>query len=118
MQSVSIRTLAACAAFAVTLGVASASFAQDPEPPAGHPFSKITKGMPDAQVRDILGSPNSTNSYPTGKGWIPGYGWWGTDAHRWEWFYKGKGRIVFNTRWFSSRMKVIRVLYDPSEDGY
>lgn len=118
MQSVSFRAIAICAALGLALGLAAASHAQDQEPPAGHPFSKITKGMPDAQVRDILGTPTSTNSYPTGKSWIPGYGWWGTDGHRWEWFYKGKGRIVYNTKWFSSRLKVIRVLYDPSEDGY
>ncbi len=118
MHATVSRPALAAVVLALVLGLAASSFAQDAEPPAGHAFSKIQLGMPDAQVRDILGTPSSTNSYPTGKGWIPYYGWWGTDAHRWEWFYKGKGRIVFNTRWFSSRLKVIRVLYDPSEDGY
>jgi hypothetical protein len=118
MNAIAVRPLVAAVALALAMGISAASFAQQAEPPAGHPLSKIKAGMPDAQVRDILGSPTSTNSYPTGKSWIPGYGWWGTDGHRWEWFYKGKGRVVFNTRWFSSRLKVIRVIYDPSEDGY
>jgi hypothetical protein len=81
-------------------------------------MGKVSRGMPDDQVRDLLGTPTSTNHYPTGKGWIPFYGWWGGDAYRTEWIYKGKGRVVFNQRPFSSRLKVINVIADASEDGY
>ncbi len=101
------------AACALVLGLALAQAAL-----ADSQLSKVQRGMPDDQVRDLLGTPTSTNHYPTGKGWIPFYGWWGGDAYRTEWIYKGKGRVVFNQRPFSSRLKVINVLSDASEDGY
>jgi hypothetical protein len=110
-------TGAACA-LALGLATAQVALAADAPPPAGSPLAKIQKGMPEDQVADVLGTPSSTNHYPTGKQWIPGYDWWGGDAYRTEWIYKGKGRVVFNKKPFSSRMRVIRVLYDPSEDGY
>jgi hypothetical protein len=120
-MSVTLRRIA-IAACALALGVASARVSLaaevDSPPPAGSALAKVSKGMPDDQVREVVGTPTSTNHYPTGKGWIPFYGWWGGDGYRTEWIYKGKGRVVFNQRPFSSRLKVIRVLYDPSEDGY
>jgi hypothetical protein len=118
-MSMTLRRLtgAACA-LALCLAAASVALAADTPPPAGSPLAKVQRGMPDDQVRDLLGTPSSTNHYPTGKAWIPFYGWWGGDGYRTEWIYKGKGRVTFNQRPFSSRLKVIRVLYDPSEDGY
>lgn len=114
-----LRRIAALA-LALALGVfaAQAALAQEAAPPAGHPLAKITRGMADAQVNELLGSPTSTNTYPTGKQWIPGYDWWGGDAYRTEWFYKGKGRVVFNKKPFASRLRVLRVIYDPKEDGF
>lgn len=79
--------------------------------PKGSRFAKITPGMSDTQVRDILGQPNDTNFYMTGKAWIPFY--FGPDTSRQTYFYKGQGRIAI-----SSRGKVIKAVYDPSEDGY
>jgi hypothetical protein len=118
-MSLTLRRFAgAFCALALGLATASAALAVDTPPPAGSPLAKIQRGMPEDQVADLLGSPSSTNHYPTGKQWIPGYDWWGGDAYRTEWIYKGKGRVVFNKKPFSSRMRVIRVLYDPSEDGY
>jgi hypothetical protein len=118
-MSVTLRRLAGAAcALALGLAAASAAWAADTPPPAGSALAKVQRGMPDDQVRDLVGTPSSTNHYPTGKGWIPFYGWWGGDAYRTEWIYKGKGRVVFNQRPFSSRLKVIRIVYDPSEDGY
>jgi hypothetical protein len=118
-MSLTLRRFAgAFCALALGLATASAALAVDTPPPAGSPLAKVQRGMPSDQVQDLLGSPSSMNHYPTGKGWIPFYGWWGGDAYRTEWIYKGKGRVVFNQRPFSSRLKVIRVLYDPSEDGY
>lgn len=119
-MSVTFRRFAALVVgLGLVLGTAQAALAQaDTPPPAGSAMAKITRGMPSEQVQEILGSPTSTNHYPTGKGWIPFYGWWGGDAYRTEYIYKGKGRVVFNQKPFSSRLKVIRVLYDPKEDGF
>ena len=52
------------------------------------------------------------------RGWIPFYGWWGGDSYRTDFIYKGKGKVIFNQKPFSSRLKVIRVYYDPKEDGF
>lgn len=115
------RTAVLTVGLALCLTAAQHAFAAespDSPPPSGTAMAKVQRGMPSEQVQEILGAPSSTNHYPTGKGWIPFYGWWGGDAYRTEFIYKGKGRVVFNQRPFSSRLKVIRVLYDPKEDGY
>ena len=114
---VSRRIAAAAAALALALG--SAAWAQEATaPPAGHPFSKIEPGMVQEKVASILGQPTSRFDYPTGKNWIPVVGWLGRDTHHWEWYYKGKGVVIFNKRWTWSPISVLRVDYDPSEDGY
>lgn len=85
-------------------------------PPAGHRLAKVERGMAPAQVRKILGEPSNEQSYQTGKAWIPFY--WGSDLARTDWKYKGNGRVVFSHNRWSGAMKVIRVDYDPEEDGY
>ncbi len=85
----------------------------DVPPPAGHPFGTITLGMNDAEVRKLLGDPDNANAYMTGKGFIPFY--FGPDQTRTDWMYKGKGRIVFSRNQYSGGLKVIRVMYNPSE---
>jgi hypothetical protein len=112
MSALLRRFLSAASVLTLGLALAQAAFADS------HGLSRVQKGMPDDQVRELAGTPTSMNHYPTGKGWIPFYGWWGGDAYRTEWIYKGKGRVVFNQRPFSSRLKVINVLSDASEDGY
>jgi len=84
--------------------------------PAGHPLAKVSEGMPPAEVRKIMGDPTSTQAYQTGKAWIPFY--WGSDTHRTDWKYQGTGRVVFGTNRWSGAQKVIRIDYDPEEDGY
>jgi len=85
----------------------------DVPPPAGHPFSKVTVGMNDTEVRKVLGEPDNANAYMTGKQFIPFY--FGPDQSRTDWMYKGKGRIVFSRNSYSGALKVIRVMYNPSE---
>ena len=67
-----VRRLAALT-LGLALGLATAqhAFAQESPPPSGSAMAKVTKGMPSEQVQEVLGAPTSTNSYPTGKGWIP-----------------------------------------------
>ena len=69
--------------------------------------------MNDAEVRKILGDPDNSNAYMTGKNWIPFY--YGPDTHRSDWMYKGKGRVVFSRNRYSGALKVIQVLYNPAE---
>ena len=93
---------------------ASASAPTGVAPPAGSKLAKVTSGMTEAQVREITGAPTSETTYMTGKAFIPFY--FGP-THQTDYKYKGEGRIVFARNRWSGAGKVIRVDYDPSEDG-
>lgn len=84
--------------------------------PSGHPLARVQEGMNPGQVSEILGQPTSQQTYQTGKAWIPFY--WGSDTQRTDWKYQGTGRVVFGTNRWSGNQKVIRIDYDPAEDGY
>ena len=101
-------TSAAPAAPAVAKGVPA---------PASSPLAKVQLGMNKRQVREVLGSPTDENSYSTGKAWIPFY--FGTDARRTSYYYKGLGRVVFadGNVFGGGAPEVVRVDYDPSETG-
>jgi hypothetical protein len=97
---------------------ASAKAAKPPvgvTPPENIPMAKVQLGMNEGEVRKIMGDPNSSPTYTTGKAWIPFY--FGPDAVRTDWKYKGVGRVVFGQNRWSGSTKVIRIDYDPSEDG-
>jgi hypothetical protein len=83
--------------------------------PANSPLAKIKPGMSDEQVRGLLGGPDDSRSYMTGKAFIPFY--YGPDTHRADWIYKGKGRVVFRRNRYTGGLEVIRALYDPNEAG-
>ena len=93
-----------------TAGGAKATYS---EPPAGSDLAKVQAGMNDAEVRKLIGDPDNSNAYMTGKAWIPFY--YGPDTHRTDWMYKGKGRVVFSRNRYSGGLKVINVLYNPQE---
>ncbi len=87
--------------------------------PASSPLSKVQLGMHKKQVQDLLGAASDENGYLTGKAFMPWY--FGNDAHRTCWYYKGMGRVVFadgNIFGGGGGSEVIRVDYDPSESGY
>jgi len=90
-----------------------AAAAKGVAPPAGSPLAKVELGMNDAQVRKVLGDPDNSNSYMTGKSWIPFY--YGSDTMRSDWMYKGMGRVVFSRNQYSGSLKVIRIDYNPNE---
>ncbi|MBM4335883.1 MAG: SH3 domain-containing protein [Deltaproteobacteria bacterium] len=92
----------------------SAKAPAKPAPP-GSKLAKVTNGMSEAQVIEILGAPTSQQNYMTGKAWIPYY--YGSDTSRLDYRYKGVGIVVFSRSRYSGGTKVIRVDYDPSEDG-
>lgn len=83
-------------------------------PPAGSPLAKVTVGMSEQEVRELLGAPDDSNSYMTGKAWIP-YNFGAGDKSRSDWMYKGQGRVVFTRNQWNGRLSVINVLYNPDE---
>jgi hypothetical protein len=84
--------------------------------PAGSKLAKVQKDMSPEQVRQIMGAPNAEKSYVTAKRFIPYY--YGADAGtNTEWAYKGVGRVVFGVNKYTGNTRVIRIDYDPSEDG-
>lgn len=94
------------AAPAVAKGVAASS-----------PLAKVQLGMSKKQVKNLIGSPSDENSYSTGKAWIPFY--YGNDARRTTYYYKGMGRVVFadGNIFGGGNSEVTRVDYDPTESG-
>jgi hypothetical protein len=86
--------------------------------PASSPLAQVKPGMTFKAVRGVLGPPTDETSYPSGKAFMPFY--FGHDARREEWYYKGAGRVVFaagNVFGGQSDGDVIRIEYDPSETG-
>jgi hypothetical protein len=79
--------------------------------PAGTKLAQIQLGMADTDVRRILGEPDSSKNYVTGKQFIPYY--YGTDTARTEWIYHKQGRITLSRNQYTGGLKVIRVDYDP-----
>lgn len=100
-----------------TAGATAAASPTGVPAPAGSPLSKVQLGMGKKQVKDLLGAADDENSYATGKAWIPFY--FGNDARRSSWYYKGKGRVVFadGNVFGGGTPEVVRVDYDPSESG-
>ena len=118
------RVMLVCAALAALPGCAtqanqkSAPAAAAAAPaPAGSKLAQVQLGMTKKQVKDILGPPTDENSYATGKVFIPFY--FGNDARRASFFYKGIGRVVFadGNPFGGGGNEVIRVEYDPNESG-
>jgi outer membrane protein assembly factor BamE (lipoprotein component of BamABCDE complex) len=122
----SVRIMMATMLLAALVGCSSHS-AQQPAPastgavaapaPAGSTLSHVTIGMTKKQVKDVLGPPTDENSYSTGKVWIPFY--FGNDARRTSFYYKGIGRVVFadGNAFGGGASEVVRVDYDPAESG-
>jgi hypothetical protein len=82
-------------------------------PPPGSPLAGVQIGSNDTDVRKIMGEPDRSNAYMTGKAWIPYY--YGSDTSRTDWMYSGQGRVVFSRNRYSGGLKVIKVLYNPNE---
>jgi YD repeat-containing protein len=79
-------------------------------------ISKVQRGMPEAQVREIAGPPDSQVSYPTWQQFMP---WnWGGGGTRVEYKYKGQGRVIMQTRAWTGQLRVVQVVADAAEDGF
>ena len=84
--------------------------------PAGSKLSKVMNDMSPEPVQEIMGSPSGQAQYPTGKSFNP-YNFGNDSGHRVEYKYKGQGRVIFAVPKWGGNMKVVRVDYDPTEDG-
>jgi len=84
--------------------------------PAGSKLSKVQTNMSPQQVQEIMGAANGESRYPTGKSFAP-FQYSNDSGWRVEYKYKGQGRVVFATPRWGGNMKVVRVDYDPTEDG-
>ena len=91
-----------------------AEAAKYPPPPADSPLAKITRGMSESEVRQILGPPTTSQSYQNDKQWIPGYGAFAPDIARTEFVYHGLGLVTFNQNRYTGKLAVLRVVYDPN----
>jgi len=118
--------LSALASVLVALAIGCSSKSESAPPPAeakavpipaNSPLAKVQVGMTAQEVSNILGMPTNQVSYATGKAWIPWY--YGDDARRTEWSYKGLGRVVFTggNVFGGGGGRVNRVDYDPAETG-
>ena len=84
--------------------------------PAGSKLSKIENNMSPEQVQEIMGSPSGQASYPSAKSFNP-YNFGNDSGNRVEYKYRGQGRVIFAVPKYGGNMKVVRVDYDPAEDG-
>jgi hypothetical protein len=80
--------------------------------PHGSLFKKISIGMSERHVTDLIGPPSDIKQYMTGKSNIPFY--MGTDTVRREYIYRGEGRITFTGR----PLRVYQIINNPNEAGY
>lgn len=85
---------------------------------ANSSFNKLQIGMSLRQVMDVIGQPTDQGAYITGKAFIPFY--FGSDKHRYEFVYKGQGRLIFAGGGMSdySSGHLIWIIHSPTEGGY
>ena len=85
-------------------------------PPAGHALAKVQNNMSPEQVQQIMGAPSGQANYPSAKMFNP-FNYGNDSGQRVEYKYQGQGRVVFAVPKYGGNMKVVRVDYDPNEDG-
>ena len=81
-------------------------------------FPQLQIGMSLKQATDIVGQPTDQGAYITGKAFIPFY--FGSDRHRYELVYKGRGRLIFAGGSFGDFTSghLIWVINCATEPGY
>jgi len=67
-------------------------------------FAKLEIGMSRSDVEKIVGRPNDLTAQSIGTAWVPYY--FGSDTWHTESYYRGEGRLVFDT---NSRLVLIDV---------
>jgi len=80
-------------------------------------FAKLRIGMGQREIADLIGQPNDSHSYATGKAFIPFY--FGKDMYRFEQFYKKEGALTFEGGGLTGTSgRLIRIEVDTSATGY
>ncbi|HEY5761986.1 MAG TPA: hypothetical protein VIS73_02135, partial [Rhodocyclaceae bacterium] len=90
----------------------------DPVPvpvPDNTRFSRLRLGMTKQDAEALLGRPDTSLHYANEGARIPFYA--SDDSSRWETFYRGQGRLLFSGAWLTGEVRLIRIEYDPGEDG-
>lgn len=90
----------------------------DPVPvpvPENTRFSRLRLGMTKQDAEALLGRPDTSLHYANEGARIPFYA--SDDSSRWETFYRGQGRLMFSGAWLTGEVRLIRIEYDPGEDG-
>lgn len=85
-------------------------------PPADHRMAKVQMAMTSNQVLEIMGTPTRQHNYLSGKAFQP-FNFGNDSGSRLEYQYKGEGRVIFAVPRWGGEMTVVRVDYDPNEDG-
>ncbi len=118
--------LGACASGGSSSGTQASSGSSEPAktappkgvaPPAGSKMAKLQLKMTPEQVTEIMGAPTGQKNYITGKAFNPFTAYGNDSGSRMEYAYKGEGRVVFAVPRWGGSMKVVRIDYDPAEDG-
>lgn len=88
------------------------------KPAPGSNFTKLQIGMSMKQATDLVGQPTDSGAYVTGKAWIPFY--FGSDRHRYELVYKGRGRLIFAGGSVANYTggNLIWIIHNANESGY
>ncbi len=117
--------LAGCQTSPTSEGSAAAPEAKEAAEPevTGTPapntkFTLLKMGMGMKEVSDLIGRPTDRTSYATGKSHIPFYR--GPDRYRFEWMYKGMGRLVFSGQsgYGDSGHRLMQIRHNANESGY
>ncbi|WP_350152661.1 hypothetical protein [Nitrosomonas sp.] len=86
-------------------------------PAAGSKFSQLQIGMQTMEIQKMIGFPDESHSYESGKRWIPFY--FGNDARRMQVLYKDEGCLIFTDGGhFNSGGDLIQIQVDPSGACY
>lgn len=81
-----------------------------PAVPSGTLFSRVKHGQTMKEVVALIGDADESRGHLMGKNFIPFY--FGKDRYRTTWYYKGEGRLIFNTG-----ARVMKIERDKKEDG-
>lgn len=73
-------------------------------------FSRLRKGMSMRRVTSLIGHPDDTSHFMTGKSFIPFY--YGPDRSRTVYYYRHQGEVQFNRRG-----RLVEIKYNPRESG-
>lgn len=80
-------------------------------------FNKVKIGMSQREVEHYIGPGTDVQAYITGKSFIPFY--MGADRYRYEVYYKGAGRLVYQGGGINGGQGLlVKIVHNASETGF